>query len=137
MSMAKRISKRFNRTIDCGHGAECLCGYGRNVENIRAGATRVIRGTVPMQVRRELSRAVKDGVLGRVPKDGLRPEIYFHPSHENGAIERQKSEAQHAVKSIASVMCTPADVRNGIEAMGGNVLEQVLSERTAKAVHHA
>ena len=78
--------------------------FGPNVENIRAQATRVIRGRVPAQVRKELSAAVKAGVLGRLKKDGLKPEIFFHPDHKNGAIERQQREAEYAVKCIASVV---------------------------------
>jgi hypothetical protein len=82
-------------------------GYGPNVEQIRTQATRVIRGKIPMQVRRELMDAVKKGFLGRLPKGGLKPEIFFHPDHKNGAIDRQKSEAAYAVGCIAQVMAGP------------------------------
>jgi hypothetical protein len=48
--------------------------------------------------------AVKEGLLGRLPKDGLKPEIFFHPDHKHGAVDRQKREALYSVNCIASVM---------------------------------
>lgn len=80
--------------------------YGPNVERILAQATRVVRGSIPSQVRRELSAAVKAGVLGRLKKDGLKPEVFYHPDHKHGAIERQTREAEYAIKCISSVMAT-------------------------------
>jgi hypothetical protein len=102
--------------------------FGPNVAQILVQATRVIRGRVPAQVRAELQAAVKAGVLGHLKKDGLKPEIFFHPDHKHGAIERQKNEAAYAVKCIATVIASPADVRNGIEQAGGDVLAYALAE---------
>jgi hypothetical protein len=82
-------------------------GYGPNVEQIRAQASRVIRGKIPKQVRRELMGAVKNGFLGRLKKDGLKPEIFFHPDHRQGAIDRQKREAEFSVGCISKVMAGP------------------------------
>lgn len=84
--------------------------YGPNVSRILSQATLVVRGRIPAQVRKELSTAVKAGVLGRLRKDGLRPEVFFHPDHKNGAIERQKREAEYAARCVAAVMAGPADV---------------------------
>lgn len=82
---------------------------GPNVDLIRAGATRVIRGKMPMQVRKELLAAVRDGHLGRLKKDGLKPEIFFHPDHKNGAIERQKREADYSIGLLSKVMASGDD----------------------------
>jgi len=78
--------------------------YGRNVTNILVQATRVIRGRIPAQVRAELRAAVQAGVLGHLKKDGLKPEIFFHPDHRNGAIERQQREAAYAIECISKVV---------------------------------
>lgn len=83
--------------------------YGPNVANILVGATRVIRGRIPAGVRKELSAAVKDGVLGRLKRDGLKPEVFFHPDHKNGAIERQNNEARYSVECIAKVVAHGAE----------------------------
>lgn len=100
---------------------------GPNVEQIRAQATRVIRGKIPAQVRKELMAGVKAGRLGRLKRDGLKPEIFFHPDHRNGAIDRQRTEAIYAIECIAGVMTSPAQYRDGIEQMGGDVVSQLLS----------
>lgn len=83
--------------------------YGPNVEQILIQATRVIRGKMPAQVRKELMAAVKAGVLGRLPKDGLKPEIFFHPNHKHGAADRQKREAEYSIGCISKVMAGPAE----------------------------
>lgn len=105
---------------------------GPNVDVIRSQASRVIKSRIPAQVRRELMDAVKAGHLGRLPKDGLKPEIFFHPDHKHGAIERQKNEALHAVECIAKVMASPADVRAGLEAQGVDVLAYALAEEGSR-----
>jgi len=78
--------------------------FGPNVEQILCQATRVVRGRIPAQVRKELNAAVKAGVLGRLPKDGLKPEIFFHPDHLHGAKDRQTREADYAISMIKKVM---------------------------------
>ena len=78
--------------------------YGPNVVNIIVQATRVIRGRIPAEVRAQLRKAVKDGVLGHLKRDGLKPEIFFDPNHLHGAIERQKREAEYSVSCIAKVI---------------------------------
>jgi len=79
-------------------------GIGPNAMKIRGQASRVINGPIPAQVRKELMAAVKAGALGRIAKDGLLPEIFFHPDHKHGAIARRKAEAEYAVKCIATVI---------------------------------
>lgn len=83
--------------------------YGKNVQNILIQGTRVVQSVVPAQVRKELRAAVKAGVLGHLKRDGLKPEIFYHPDHRHGAIERQKREAEYAVSCIARVMAGPED----------------------------
>lgn len=102
--------------------------FGPNVSRILCQGTLVVTGRIPSQVRKQLAAAVKAKVLGRLPKDGLKPEVFFHPSHKNGAIERQKREAAYAISCIAKVVATPAQVREGIEQNGGDVLEYALNE---------
>lgn len=77
----------------------------RNVEQIRVQAMRVIRGKVPAQVRKDLMGAVRNGELGHLKKDGLKPEIFFHPDHLHGAKDRQKREAAYSIELIKGVVC--------------------------------
>lgn len=101
---------------------------GPNVMQIRSQASRVVRGPIPAQVRKELMAAVKAGALGRLKRDGLKPEIFFHPDHKHGAIDRQKREALYSANCIAAVVASPAQIRDGIERAGGDVFEYALAE---------
>lgn len=85
-------------------GSRYRSDYGPNVEQILSQATRVVRGRIPREVRRELSLAVRAGVLGHLKRDGLKPEVFFHPDHRHGALERQAKEAAYAVSCIAQVL---------------------------------
>lgn len=78
--------------------------FGPNVERILAQGSLVVKGRIPAQVRKQLSAAVKAGALGRLRKDGLKPEIFYHPDHKNGAIERQRREAEYSIGCIATVL---------------------------------
>ena len=105
-------------------------GCGPNAMRIRVGGSKVINGPMPAQVRKELMAAVKSGHLGRLKKDGLKPEIFFHPDHKTHASERQKNEALYSMSCIASVMVSPAQFREGIEAMGGDIEEELIARTT-------
>jgi hypothetical protein len=103
--------------------------FGPNVQNILCQGSRVIHGRIPQQVRKQLMAAVKAGALGHLKKDGLKPEIFFHPDHKHGARERQQREAAYAVSCIAKVVASPADVREGLERNGVDPLAYALGER--------
>lgn len=105
--------------------------YTPNVEMIRAAGHRIIRGRIPREVRTELMAAVKAGELGHLKKDGLKPEIFFHTDHLHLVRDLQRQEAEYAIGCIAKVMASPAHVREGIEAMGRDVLEHALRVRAA------
>lgn len=77
--------------------------FGPNVEQILVRGTRKIISKVPAQVRKELRLAVKAGVLGHMPKDGLKPEMFFHPDRKNSAKEIRQREADYAIQCIAGV----------------------------------
>jgi hypothetical protein len=99
-------------------------GTRRNVERIRAQATLVVRGRIPAQVRTELREAVKNGWLGHLKKDGLKPEIFFHPDHKHGAIERQKREAEYSIGCIATVIAVKP-----VEQRVEEAIQSVLANR--------
>jgi hypothetical protein len=91
--------------------------FGPNVQNILCNGSRVITARVPAQVRKELMTAVKAGVLRRLPKDGLLPEVFYNPNNQMSAIERRKREAEYAISCIAKVMATPDDYKADREAL--------------------
>lgn len=75
--------------------------FGPNVQNILVQGSRVIRGRIPAQVRKQLMAAVKAGALGRLKKDGLKPEVFFHPNCKVSATEIQRREAEYSASLIA------------------------------------
>lgn len=75
-----------------------------NVEVVRMMGVRIISGSIPREVRAELSRAVKAGRIGRLPKKGLMPEAYFHPNAKWEAMEQRERIARESVEAIAKVM---------------------------------
>jgi len=83
--------------------------YGPNVQNILVRGSRVINSRIPSQVRKELAAAVKAGVLGRLKKDGLKPEVFYNPNNKMSATEVQKREAEYVVSCVAKVMAGPAE----------------------------
>lgn len=105
--------------------------FGPNVSRILVQATLVVRGRIPAQVRKELAAAVKAKVLGRLAKDGLKPEVFYHPDHLHGARERQMREAAYSISCIASVVASPAQVREGMEQNGQDPLDYLLPSRAA------
>jgi len=106
----------------------------RNVQAILVEGERIIRGSVPATARRELREAVNAGVLGHLKKEGLKPEIFFNPDHLHLAKQRQEEEALDSIRRIASVMASPQQVREGMEAMGVDPLEELLKNaRNRKA----
>ena len=78
--------------------------FGPNVQNILVRGSRVIRGRVPTQVRKELAAAVKAGALGRLKKDGLKPEVFYNPNNKVSALDCQQREAAYAIGCIAAVI---------------------------------
>lgn len=105
--------------------------FGPNVANILKHGSRTIRGKVPAQVRKELRAAVKAGVLCHMPKDGLKPEIFFRPGCRTSANDIREREALYAVKCISGVIASPAHVREGMEQNGIDPLAYALAERTS------
>ena len=76
---------------------------GPNAMVIRLMGFRIISGRIPASVRRELNDAVKAGVLGRLPKQGLKPEAYFHPNGKWNAMEARDKAAAESIEAILKV----------------------------------
>ena len=68
-----------------------------NVELIRMMGFRLISGKLPKDVRSALMAGVKDGRIGRLPKDGLKPEVFFHPNSIWNAKEARNKEVSKAI----------------------------------------
>ena len=77
-----------------------------NTELVRMLGVRLTQGRIDAETRKALMAAVKTGYLGRLPKDGLKPEAFFHPNSLPEAHAQQRNRiANAAIASIQSVCC--------------------------------
>ena len=74
-----------------------------NVEMVLMMGIRVVKGSLPKAVRVALNAAVKTGTLGRLPKKGLLPEVYFNVSSRANAIDEQRRIARESIDSISRI----------------------------------
>ena len=75
-----------------------------NVQMVLMQRVRVVSGSIPMSVRKALNAAVKQKVLGHIKKDGLLPEVYFHPTFDYLAKAERKNIAMQSIKAIRGVL---------------------------------
>ena len=89
-----------------------------NVEVVRMIGTKTVTGRLPREVRAELMDGVKSGRVGRLKKDGLKPEMFFHPNSRPVALELQRKAALASVALISGVMATPSNLRDDMNRNG-------------------
>lgn len=75
-----------------------------NILVIRIMGVRLIQAPIPREIRKTLNRAVREGKLGRISRDGLKPEVYHHPNARTRAREEQNKVALEAIEKIRLVV---------------------------------
>lgn len=73
-----------------------------NVQFVLRERFRVVH-KLPSSVRKALNAAVKAGVLGHMKKDGVKPEVYYHPTFKYMAIE-ERNKHVNALKRAYEAM---------------------------------
>ena len=73
-----------------------------NVELVRMVGVKVCTG-LDRSTRSALMAGVKDGRIGRLAKDGAKPEVFFHPNSVWRAKEVRNAAASSAVRALLSV----------------------------------
>ncbi len=71
-----------------------------NVLMVQLMGIKVVRGTLPRTVKTALNNAVKNGELGKVKADGLKPEIYHHKNARSRALTEQDRIARASIEAI-------------------------------------
>ncbi len=74
-----------------------------NVRVVQMCVFRVVTNKLPAQVRKALNSAVKTGELGRIKKDGLKPEIYHHKNGRANAIAEQNRIEKERIDSLKNI----------------------------------
>lgn len=73
-----------------------------NVRMVRLERFRIVH-KLPSGVRKALNAAVKCGELGHMCKDGLKPEVYFHPTFRYLAIAERERIFRDGVTALSKV----------------------------------
>lgn len=74
-----------------------------NVELVRMMGVRIVTGGFDRATRAALMAGVKDGRLGRLAKDGIKPEAFFHPNAIWSAKEERNKIANAAIRALRAV----------------------------------
>ncbi|MDY0072507.1 MAG: hypothetical protein RBR77_07635 [Thauera sp.] len=75
-----------------------------NVMMVLARRILLVTSPIPSNVRKALNAAVKRGELGRLKKDGHKPEAYYHPTFEYLVAGERNAHARSVLHSLAKVM---------------------------------
>ena len=97
----ERIVDEFNRGIIDKDEA--------NIRLILGQRVRVVLSPIPRYVRNALNKAVEDGRLGHIAKDGHKPEVYFRIADLGMALESRDSHERAVLMALRSVLSKGAD----------------------------
>jgi len=77
-----------------------------NVQMVRDERVRVVY-KLPASVRKALNQAVKNGTLGHLKKDGVMPEVYYHPNFKYMALEIREQAVYRTIQALKKVCASP------------------------------
>jgi hypothetical protein len=81
-----------------------LDGIGPNAMVVQLMGAKLIRSRMPSEVRKEMMDAVKQGKLGHIKKEGLRPEAFHHPNARAHALDLRAEAFRQAVDAIKKTL---------------------------------
>ena len=58
---------------------------------------------LPREVRSALNKAVKEKKLGHLKKDGIKPEVYFHPDFRDDAVEIRAKRVNAHIRAMKKI----------------------------------
>lgn len=73
-----------------------------NVQLVLQERFRVVH-KLPAAVRKALNAAVKSGTLGHLKKDGVKPEVYFHPNFKYLAVEERNKHVAALTRALTAI----------------------------------
>lgn len=74
-----------------------------NVEIVKSARFKVVTNRLPKDVRKALNDAVNSGELCHKKKNGMKPEIYYHPSFEHLANQELNRIERDTINSLVKV----------------------------------
>jgi hypothetical protein len=73
-----------------------------NVMKVQMNRIQVV-SKLPASVRKALNEAVKRGELAHMKKDGLKPEVYYHPTFKYLANDARNKAVESAIRALKAV----------------------------------
>jgi hypothetical protein len=103
--LTKRHAVNKQMAIQAAKG---LMDYGMsaaeaNVQMVRMMGVLLVNAKIDSATRNALMDAVKSGKLGRLKKDGLKPEAFFHPNSEANAKAARSKLANESIRAMYKV----------------------------------
>jgi hypothetical protein len=106
-SPAKTEDKQMNQQIAFQHARGMMdngmSAVDANVALVRMEGVRLVKARMPREIRAALMAGVKDGRLGRLPKNGRKPEAFFHPNSIWNAKEARQKEENACIRALLAV----------------------------------
>lgn len=78
-----------------------------NVEMVRMARVKVVRNSIPSEIRKALNTAVKNGELCHKKKGDRKPEVYYHPNFEHLANQERNLVENKMLEALAKVIARP------------------------------
>lgn len=91
-----------------------------NIMMVFAKRVKLVTSSIPANVRKVLNEAVKAGELGRVKKEGHKPEAYFHPTFEYLVAGERNAYERAILSASRNVMATMSEVMANAALRGGD-----------------
>jgi len=82
-----------------------------NVEVVRMIGVQLVTGKMSRDTRAGLMAGVKAGKIGRLKKDGRKPEAFFHPNSKWKAMEARDKHERETLEAVAKVMAPMSMVK--------------------------
>ncbi len=67
-------------------------------------------GKLTKEVRQTLNAAVKNGELGHIKKEGLKPEVYYHKNSRAAALDYRNKAEREKIEAIRRVSLHHKDI---------------------------
>ena len=90
-----------------------------NIEIVRMMGVRIVSGMLDRRTRTALMAGVRDGRLGHLKKDGMKPEAFFHPNSETNAKDERARISRSGIQAIAACCAGTGKEETGYTAEEG------------------
>ena len=81
-----------------------------NVLLVQMAGVKIVQSKLPMDLRKAFNDAVKNGELGHVKKEGMRPEAYHHKNARPRALEMRDEIFRNSISNLSKAFVRHEDL---------------------------